>query len=138
MNKKLIATVIISSIFILSSVCFCTEESVKEPSIIMIEDAVICRGIVDRIPEEPGDVFPGDLKKIYCYTRVVGANADTVVNHNWYCNGVQVASVPLFVRSTNWRTFSSKNISDDLKGEWKVEVVLENRELLQELKFEIQ
>ncbi len=105
---------------------------------VSVEDAVICRNVVDRTPSEVIDVVPSDIKKVYCFTKIVGATQDSEVVHNWYFDGNLVASVNLFVGSTNWRTYSSKTILPDYTGTWKVEVLSKGGELLKQIMFVVQ
>jgi hypothetical protein len=114
------------------------EESEITPQLVSVEDAVICRNVVDRTPSEVIDVVPSDIKKVYCFTKIVGAAQDSEVVHNWYFDGNLVASVNLFVGSTNWRTYSSKTILPDYTGAWKVEVLSKGGELLKQIMFVVQ
>ena len=50
--------------FVFPSVCLSQEDDTAAPSI-SIEDAAICRGVIDRTPVEKGDVFPRDVKKLF-------------------------------------------------------------------------
>ncbi len=100
-----------------------SEKSEITQHLVSVEDAVICRNVVDRTPPEVIDVVPSDIKKVYCFTKILGATQDSDVVHNWYYEENLVASVNLFVGSTNWRTYSSKTILPDYTGTWKVEVL---------------
>jgi hypothetical protein len=105
---------------------------------VSIAEAVICRDVVDREPVGQGDVFSSDLKKVMCFTRVVGAEEDTEIVHNWYLGDKQMASVPLHVGSSNWRTYSSKTIIPAHAGEWKVEIMSQDGDLLKKIYFIIE
>ncbi len=135
-NLSLTAIMVFGLVFHSASICLAQESQIEEP--LIVEDAVICLDVVDRTPVESGFVFSSDIGKVYCFTRIVGAKDDTEITHNWYYNDVQMASVPLFVRSRNWRTFSSKNILPAYKGNWKVEVLANDEQVLKEITFTIQ
>jgi hypothetical protein len=126
---------VLGLIFAASSICL-SQEGQMEP--LIVEDAVICQDVVDRTPVESGFVFSNDIGTVYCFSRVMGAKTDTQISHNWYFNDVQVASVPLSVRSNNWRTYSSKKIMPEFKGNWKVEIVAQDGQVLKELTFTIE
>ena len=115
-----------------------SEKSEITQQIVSVEDAVICRNVVDRTPSEVIDVVPSDVKKVYCFTKILGATQDSEVVHNWYYEENLVASVNLFVGSTNWRTYSSKTILPDYTGTWKVEVLSKGGELLKQIMFVVQ
>ncbi|MCP4672619.1 MAG: DUF2914 domain-containing protein [Desulfobacula sp.] len=115
-----------------------SEKSEMTQQPVNVEDAVICRNVVDRTPVEVIDVVPSDIEKVYCFTKIVGATPDSEVVHNWYYNGNLVGSVNLFVGSTNWRTYSSKTMLPDYTGDWKVEVLSKGGELLKQIMFVVQ
>jgi len=136
-TKTLITAIaVLGLVFGASSICLSEGGQMEEP--LIIEDAVICQDVVDRTPVESGFVFPNDIGKVYCFNRVIGAKSDTEITHNWYFNDVQVASVPLSVRSNNWRTYSSKKIMPEYKGNWKVEIVAQDGQVLKQLTFTVE
>jgi len=105
---------------------------------IQIEDAVVCQDVVDRMPIGSGDVFPKETAKVYCYTRVVGMENGGTITHNWYYKGTLKASIKLTVRSSDWRTWSSKNMIPEWSGEWMVEVLSEEGTPLESIVFYMQ
>jgi len=111
------------------------EDEGMTASEVRIEDAVICRDVVSLDPVGSGDVFTSDLKKLMCFTRVVGAKEDTEIIHNWYLGEKLLASISLHIGSDNWRTYSSKTILPDYTGEWKVEIVMPDGQLLKRIYF---
>lgn len=105
---------------------------------VQIQDAVVCRDIVDRTPVGAGSVFNREVGKLYCYCRVVGVETESYIYHNWYYNGALKASVKLSVRSDNWRTYSSKTINPEWTGEWMVEILSESGTPLGNIVFSVQ
>lgn len=114
------------------------ESSPQAGSVIQIEDAVVCQDVVDRAPVGAGDLFVKETAKIYCFCRVVGAQAGSQITHNWYFNGVLKASVKLEVRSTNFRTWSSKTLQPGWVGEWMVEILSDDGKPLESIVFMVQ
>lgn len=105
---------------------------------ITITEAVVCEDIQNRAPVGSNDVFPQGVTKLYCFTRVVGAMANTTLTHNWYHNGNLKASVQLSIASADYRTWSSKTLASQSSGEWLVEILSEDGKPLQNLLFYIQ
>ena len=135
--KFFIPTIIVLKLlFVFSSQCFGQAEAIKK-SLISIEDAAICRGVVEREPIEPGEVFPADIKKLFCFSKVTGALEDTEVIHVWYYKGKLVSRTSLRVKSVNWRTYSSITIAPEDTGEWKVEILTKDGELLKQIYFAV-
>lgn len=114
------------------------EETQAAQPAIQIEDAVVCRDVVDRAPVGSGEVIAKESERVYCFTRVVGAAGDTKITHNWYYKGALKASVVLNVRSSNWRTWSSKTMAPEWVGEWMVEILSEDGTPLESIIFFVQ
>jgi hypothetical protein len=100
-----------------------------------VVEAAVCRGVEDRIPVGAGDVFQSDVERVFCFVRVVGAQAETAIEHKWFHRGQLVATVRLPVKSENWRTYSSKQIGPENTGEWAVEIGTMEGVLLKKIIF---
>ncbi len=94
-----------------------------------VEDATITTGIVEQMPVDQVERFPADYGKLYCFTRILGAEAETEVTHVWYYQGDELARVTLPVRSSNWRTYSSKRFLPQWAGQWQVKIFHAENEL---------
>ena len=105
---------------------------------IQLEEAAICRNVVDREPIGRGSVFHTTIGRLYCFTKVVGAKTDTTIVHHWYLNGKLKASVTLPVNSAAWRTWSSKDIMPSESGDWMVEVLTADGDALESILFLVQ
>ena len=90
---------------------------------IQIADAVITSGIEKQMPVDQLEVYPADYGKLYCFTRVVGAQKDTRVTHVWYYQDNEMARVELAVGSADWRTYSSKRFLPQWAGQWQVVIL---------------
>ena len=105
---------------------------------IQLEEAAICRNIVNRVPIGRSSVFPAGIERLYCFTKVVGAKADTAIIHHWYLNGKLKSSVTLPVNSASWRTWSSKQITPNELGDWMVEVLRADGHAMESILFLVQ
>jgi hypothetical protein len=114
------------------------QDTMTTAGTLQIEEAVVCRAVMDRTPVEGGDVFPSDVERLYFFTRVSGGSEDDTIYHNWYYGDQQVVSVLLAVRSSNWRTWSSKAIVPAYTGEWAIEVTTADGTLLKKVVFLVQ
>ena len=145
------------SALILSGVCFAQEDPAKkqmeettpavaqeqpvvvaqEQPALVLEEIQICTAVEDRQPSGVGTVFPDDLDKIYCFTKIGGAEDTTNVYHVWYFGNDEIARVKLPVKAISWRTWSSKKLNM-LLGNGHVEIVSESGDILGKAEFEIQ
>ena len=111
---------------------FCQEGSSLE-----IKDAAICLNVENRECVDPNDEFSTADEILYCFTRVTGAKEDIEVTHVWYYGDVERARISLSVRSSSWRTFSSKRIQVHETGKWRVEVLGPGGTLLKTIPFTV-
>ena len=140
---------VLLSALILSGVCFAQEDSAKkqmedttsalaqEQPALVLEEIHICTAVEDRQPSGVGTVFPDDLDKIYCFTKIGGAEDTTYVYHVWYFGNDEIARVKLPIKAKSWRTWSSKKLNMVL-GNGHVEIVSESGDILGKAGFEIQ
>ena len=108
----------------------------KQPALVL-EEVHICTGVENRQPTGVGTVFSDDLGKLYCFTKIGGAEGAAYVYHVWYFGDKEIAKVKLPVKSPSWRTWSSKTLNMGL-GNGRVEVVTESGDILGKAEFEIQ
>jgi hypothetical protein len=102
-----------------------------------VSEMAICKDIVNREPEGAGESFDAYVGTLYCFTRIVGAKDPIEVAHVWYYGDTERATVNLSVRSSSWRTYSSKIIQSSEVGEWRVDVVGPEGEVLKSQSFNI-
>jgi len=103
-----------------------------------VVDSALCLDVVDRECVDGDTVFPADVGKVYCWTRIYGAERDTEITHVWFFADTERARVPLAVRSVNFRTYSSKIIRPMEVGDWRVEVVDGQNRVLKIIEFRIE
>jgi hypothetical protein len=102
--------------------------------------AYICKGIEESEPTEAGKSFipqtDGTLR-LCCFSEVATAAPDTIV-HVWYWGDREMARVPLAVRGPRWRTWSTKQILDEWRGEWHVDITERSGAVLARLGFSVE
>lgn len=103
-----------------------------------VADGVITTAIENQMPVDQIESYRADFGKLYCFTRIVGAQEDTVITHVWYYQDNELARVPLPIRSSNWRTYSSKRVLPQWAGEWKVVILDENENELATIPFNLE
>src|SRR5882672_5088960 len=75
------------------------------------------------------DKFPADTAQLIGWSKVTGATEPLQISHVWKRNGEQAASVPLMVKSSPYRTYSRKTVTD-MPGKWSLEVQDTNGKVL--------
>ncbi len=125
-----------NKVFLLA-IC-CTVAFSAQAADIQVVDASITSAIENRMPVDNLEVYPADYGKLYCFTRIVGADRETQVTHVWFYEDQEMARVTLPVQSADWRTFSSKRFLPQWVGQWSVVVEDEQGSALAEVMFRLE
>lgn len=110
------------------------------PAVAQVEvaDITITSGIDKQMPVDRVEVHPADYGKLYCFTRIVGAEGETSVTHVWFYQDNEMARVELPVGSADWRTYSSKRFLPQWVGQWRVIVFAADGTQLNSISFVLQ
>jgi hypothetical protein len=108
-----------------------------EPASGIHVEAQLCSGVEERMPTGMASSFPSTVDKVYLWCKVTGCPDTCTISHVWYHKGEEMASVELPVRSSSWRTWSSKSILPEWAGEWTVKVMDAGGGELKSLSFTI-
>lgn len=109
--------------FILLMLCGLLLVTSAEAASLKVAVGQITTAIEKQMPVDKITTFPADYGKLYCFTRIVGASKETHVTHVWYYQDTEMARVDLPVRSSDWRTYSSKRFLPQWFGQWQVKVL---------------
>lgn len=102
-------------------------------------DEMICGiSVMERELEGAAETFPAGTEKVYCWTLITGCEEPTTVEHVWYYGAEEMARVTLDVKYPRVRTWSSKNILPEWTGDWKVELVDADGNILATRAFSIE
>jgi hypothetical protein len=104
---------------------------------VQVVEGTICTDVADRNCINSSTRFTAPVDKLFCFTKIVGAQNSTHVTHVWYFGETERARVGLDVRSGSWRTYSSKIIQYHEIGDWHVDVLGEDGQLLMVIPFEV-
>ena len=89
----------------------------------VVEQAAISVDVVDREPVDPGNTFPTSVARLYCFTKVAGAESPSDITHVWYYEDIERARITLPVNGNPWRTYSSKRLQQNEVGAWHVDIL---------------
>ena len=125
-------------IVVLISLCLLIPAAgAQESNKLEVVAAAVSKNVVEREAVDVGNRFPSLTPRLYCFTKVVGANQPTEVVHVWRYNDVERARISLAVKAASWRTYSSKAIQPHEIGPWRVDVLDTSGNLLETINFEI-
>ena len=80
---------------------------------------VLATAVENRQPVEATAPIQSGVGELFYFTEVHGGPGS--IQHVWIWQGRTMATVPLEVRSSRFRTWSSKRIQPDWTGQWRVE-----------------
>jgi len=96
--------------------------------------AAVCTEVVERAPQGAADRFDAEVGRLYCFTEIRGLEGSTIT-HAWIHEGTTRARVQLPVRSSQWRTWSSKTLAAGWTGAWQVKILDADGIVLKTLDF---
>lgn len=93
-----------------------------EESPLKAAEIEVCEEIVDRACRGASRSFGPDVELVTFLTRIEGATGEAFVTHVWTFEGNEVRRVKLPVKTSTYRTWSSKRVRG-APGKWRVEVL---------------
>lgn len=95
----------------------------------------VCSAISEREPVDTTDVFPVGTEQLFAWCHITGATDSISIWIDWYHGDELKAEVELPIKSSNWRTWSSKNLLAGWTGEWEVRILDSERNVLTSVSF---
>jgi len=102
-----------------------------------VAEIVFCTGVEDRQPTGEATSFGDDVGSVTCFTKITGVEGESSVTHVWYHGDEEMGRVELPVRSSMWRTWSTKTILPDATGDWRVDVLSAGGDVLKSATFTV-
>ena len=99
-----------------------------------ISNADFALEIQDRAPINIIEEIDNSFGKIYFFTNIRNLQGQSVT-HRWIYNHKVMADVVFDINGPRWRVWSSKNLWPTWLGEWAVEVLNSNGEVLYKKEF---
>lgn len=99
--------------------------------------AKIATGVKDREAEGEATSFKADVGRLYCWIKVKGTPG-TKITHAWYKGDEEMGKLEQELKHPTVRTWSSKTITPEMKGDWRVDILGPDGAVLQTLKFTVE
>jgi hypothetical protein len=100
-------------------------------------DAAMCEGIKDYIPQNEAIVFSMTIGKVSCFTSFDPVPEKTFIYHRWFHRDKHSTRKKLSLQPPSWSTFSSIQLREADKGPWRVEVIDQQGNILDIMRFSI-
>lgn len=118
-------------------ICFLRSGLCQDAPALEVKDSAVCASIENRACVDAKEEFSVSVEKLYCLTRINGAQDDIEATHVWYYGDIERARVTLAVRSSSYRTNSSKRIQAHEIGKWRVDVLGPDGTVLKTIPFSV-
>jgi len=103
---------------------------------LMAIEVAVSSSIKNRLPQGIGNTFEWSTERIYIWNRIKGESPHSSIRHIYYFKGEKVSDVLLKVRSSHWRTWSYKTLSNTRYiGQWRVDVTSVDGKVLKSINF---
>jgi len=99
-----------------------------------ISRSIFTTEIIDKEPVSKLNDISADVTRVYFFTEITGLNGHTI-SHRWEYNGQVLAEVNFKVNGDRWRTWSSKNMLSGWLGKWRVSVLDEGGNIIEQSEF---
>ena len=99
-----------------------------------ISKAGFATEIIEREPFNIVGELDNSLSKIYFFTNIRNLEG-TSISHRWIYNNKVMADVVFDIKGPRWRVWSSKNLWHTWTGNWIVEVLTSENEVLYQKEF---
>ena len=99
-----------------------------------ISNAEFAMEIKDRTPLNIIEELDNSFGKIYFFTNIRNLQGQSI-RHRWIYKNKVMAEVEFDINGPRWRVWSSKNLWPTWLGEWSVEVLNANSEVLYTKEF---
>ena len=99
-----------------------------------ISNAEFALEIKDRTPLNIIEELDNSFGKIYFFTNIRNLQGQSI-RHRWIYKNKVMAEVEFDINGPRWRVWSSKNLWPTWLGEWSVEVLNANSEVLYKKEF---
>jgi hypothetical protein len=125
------------SLLLVATVLFLPWSVLAQEGALVVTDIAVTTRIVRGNPvDSVRRISSSAVKDLYCYTKIAATDdAERQIVHVWYHDDEVVARCVLPVRGTSWRTYSKKTIAGGMAGNWRVEVLDTEGNLLKTIKF---
>lgn len=144
-KTKLILVIVLG--LLISLACAPRKEVKKEPPMeefelkvteLKVTKVTLTTGVKDREPVDSAVAFPSSVGRVYCWILIEGTKEPTAIRHLWYYREKKMAEISLEIESSRYRTWSSKTILPHWRGDWRVEIVDSQDNLLGIISFKIE
>jgi hypothetical protein len=106
------------------------------PKMAASADVAVGTSVADRALVGSAESFPASAGKLACFARIQNAEGSEV-EFVWYKGDTEQARVKQMVKTNPYRTWTTKTLPEDGKGDWRCDVVQDGK-VIQTAKFKVE
>ena len=130
-NEQFISSLINTDSNNITSIKVLNNKEKVNQNILKLNEIMICRGIYKRNPIKPGSKFMNNIDSLFCYTKISNSGPKQEIKHIWYFHNEEITRVTYNIKTSfNYRSWSKKTINSEQTGDWRVDVVDSNGNIL--------
>jgi DUF2914 family protein len=99
-------------------------------------EAAVGTSVADKALVGAAESFPATSGKIACFAHISNA-VGSEIEFVWYKGDAEQARVKQTVKGSPYRTWTTKTLPADAKGDWRCDVV-QGEKVLQSVKFKVE
>jgi hypothetical protein len=131
--RKYWPAVLVSSLLATSAVA---QGAAQAGAAAPMAEAAVGTSVAERALQGAAESFPAGTERVYCFARITNVPVDGEVEFVWFKGDAEQARVKQTVKSSPYRTWSSKTLPADAAGDWRCDVI-QGEKVLQSVKFKI-
>ncbi len=108
-----------------------------EDSSIEVRDYAFCTSVENREPISRERSFSSGTRRIYLWTLITSDEVPTKIKHIWYHGDKRMSKVKLDIPYERTRTWSYKTIQPSQTGDWYVDIIDCDGNLLKQVSFKV-
>jgi hypothetical protein len=110
----------------------------KQAPVFSVARMLLAGSIEEREPVGAVSAYSASTEKVYCFLEATDIMEDTEVSFVWYHENKRMAIVILpLKKGPKWRTYSSKKLGG-LTGDWEVELIDANGNVILGVGFTVE
>lgn len=138
MQLRMLTSLAVPVAFLLMTICVFCSPAAAGGGLRVTEMAVTTKIVRGNPIDAVRRISSTSVKVLYCFTRTVNdSDEETTIRHVWYHNGEQVRESELPVKGRKWRTYSRRDIDKGSVGNWRVDALDSEGNLLKSVEFRI-
>lgn len=107
-----------------------------KPAVAATAEVAVGTSVAEKALVGGAESFSASAGKLACFARIVNAT-DSEIEFVWYKGDAEQARLKQMVKTSPYRTWSTKTLPADAKGDWRCDVV-QGDKVLQSVKFKVE